>query len=548
MLPPPPVVNAQQSFQSHQITIDSPFITKSDKKRFQTKLALRLSTCSLVMLFLMAVCFSEWNVHVHYFLYHPASSNLNVDQYSKLDALERNDALTFLSDQRGGVVRRLDDNQDAAADNNNNNAEDYSSERCDEIFTKTTNAKSSYTEPSQRCLYARTCDEGEGLLLPFVFCHTTILSTSAWFILISPILLLGLAVLFRLLGSTAEDYFSPSLEMFSLKLGLPPRFAGVTLLALGNGAADGEVGKSTTSLFIGIYVLFVLIVLIADVYHRAVMLPRLSQQAEMVEQQRQLDAERAASDRAGNALNGYCDSSDSNDAAIGAQPEAGCNGPGNGALTAVLNALSNYSKDDDMEFDTQLGHQRSSGWGVESSVEGLNEWDRPIVLRGPNGLLSRQPQHHQTPDRGTNNDDNFDSPYRIMEDLEMDVENICISSGSTGFAAHNWVGAIHDGKQELIAHFRACWVDILDDDDSSRFEKFLLICEFPITICRKLTVSIPCEGSYCRALVALSFALSPIWIGMYAWNNFDTNLWGWQLAVYLAVTFLVGLMIMRYAP
>lgn len=35
---------------------------------------------------------------------------------------------------------------------------------------------------------------------------------------------------------------------------------------------------------------------------------------------------------------------------------------------------------------------------------------------------------------------------------------------------------------------------------------------------------------------------------MYAWNNFDTNLWGWQLAVYLAVTFLVGLMIMRYAP
>ena len=483
-----------------------------------------------------------------------------------------------MTNENNNENNNVNDNQEAAANNNNNNngvndEGDYSSDRCDEIFTKTTSGKSTNSEPSQRCLYARTCDEGEGLLLPFVFCHTSVLSTTAWFILLSPVFLLGLAVLFRLLGSTAEDYFSPSLEMFSLKLGLPPRFAGVTLLALGNGAADvsatmnaissdpengykmslgaltgaamfittvvagavimanngltcrgalvrdvmalgittlavsfsliqGEVGKSTTRLFIGIYVLFVLIVLVADVYHRAVMLPRLSKQAEMVEQQRQLDAERVATERAGEALNvaasasmdgdnGHYDNGDYNDASAPSHleppPDADCQGPGNSALTAVLNALSNYSKDDDIEFETQMGRQRSSGWGVESSVEGVNEWDRPIVLRGPNGILTRQPQHHQTPDRETNNEDNFDSPYRIMEDLEIDVDNVCISTGSAGFAAHNWSGALHDGKQELIAHFRACWVDIMDDDDSSRLEKLLLICEFPMTVCRKVS-------------------------------------------------------------
>jgi len=47
-----------------------------------------------------------------------------------------------------------------------------------------------------------------------------------------------LVMLFLALGSTAEDYFAPVLTQMCEGMGLPPRFAGVTFLALANGAPD----------------------------------------------------------------------------------------------------------------------------------------------------------------------------------------------------------------------------------------------------------------------------------------------------------------------
>jgi solute carrier family 24 (sodium/potassium/calcium exchanger), member 6 len=489
--------------------------------------------------------------------------------------------------------RRLDDATTAWLHEDSGGSKNYSSYSCNFIYEVTNR-----TNQADQCEFAKTCNRGAGVWAPAVFCSQRLTRTT-YCLLLSPVMLLWMVLLFRLLGSTAEDFFSPALEMFSVKLGLPPRFAGVTLLALGNGAADvsatvasitndpatgykmslgaltgaamvisgvisaavilaadgvpcrgalvrdvtalivtvvtvfvqlkgGVMGPESISLFLTLYAMFVLLVLTADIYHRAVVLPRLAATADAVELERQMQA----------AQDVMSNPSMVSAAAQQAHPNR---------LGAVLSALSNYDTP-----STTIGHHgpeatsmQGSGWGIES--EDLAH-ERPIQLHGQGGLLDRHSHGVHHLGGPTSLEQDPDNSYTIIEES---AESSCIQTGSFGVPAESWGEALDDGRGELIQHAAKVWDDI-HDDDVHPISKFLLLCELPFTVMRQITVPIPCEGYYCRALIALSLALSPLCFGYYLWSRHDLNLlsgerWIYSIIIELCVC-LFALCILRFAP
>lgn len=465
----------------------------------------------------------------------------------------------------------------------NPNNYNYSSYSCNFIFEVTPNASDA------QCAFAQTCNQGAGVWAPYVFCSDRF-SRMTLCILLAPVMLLWLVLLFRLLGSTAEDYFSPALEMFSVKLGLPPRFAGVTLLALGNGAADvsatisavtsdpvagykmslgalsgaamfissvisaavilaadgvpcrgalvrdvtalvitvaavwwelssGTIGSDSVSLFLSLYAIFVLLVLTADIYHRALVLPRLATLADQAEVQRQMEA--------------------ADEVATATAPAAVPTTTEN-RLANVLSALSNYDT-----FDGNAnGREPGSGWGLES--EDLAH-ERPIQLHGQGGILGRPSHHMSTP---ASIDQDPDNSYAVLDDTVLD--HLCVQPGSFAIPADSWKEAWVDGQDELIEHAASVWDDIMYDGDVHPVSKFLLLCELPFTFLRQITVPIPCEGYYCRALVALSLAISPLWFVFYLYAGIDFNImldgmWPYFMGIEMAMC-AFALCILRFAP
>ena len=514
-------------------------VNDKERNQFHNKAAFGLTVFSMVLLGILSL------------IYRNESASEDIGNSSSGRYYHR------LLEQNGGD----DDNNDGGNDNT-----DFSEFSCRYIYDQ-------FPNPGEgQCNFASTCNGGEGVWAAFVFCSNTF-STKTLFLILSPVMLVWMMILFRLLGTTAEDYFSPSLEMFSVKLGLPPRFAGVSLLALGNGAADvsatmsaivndaengyrlslgalsgaamlvggviagiivliaggvpcrgalvrditalivtillvwrdlstGEIGPKSITLYLSLYVLFVCLVLVADIYHRAVVLPRL-----------------AAARGEGNP-----------------EAEQGeATPPENTTPSAISRVISAFS-----DYDNPTPDQQGAAQELE---------DENIILHGRNGLLHGG---GLASPNSLNNPETMDENGGVYALVDNHMDQICVGDGEQGVGAANWKGGFYDCKQEIIQHFNETWEDAVWNGDNNVAEKIMLICEFPFTVLRKATISIPCEGYYNRGIIALSIALSPLWSAFYMYKSHDTNVFAkdwiviflpfWGLSTFVAV------LLVRYAP
>ena len=485
-------------------------------------------------------------------------------------------SLLFGSTDRGSSFelsssrRHLEDNQND--DDNSGSASDYSKESCHSL----------YDIPVQdQCQFAKHCNRKGIWGGSLFFC--TFIPTSVLVTLASPFIILWMVLLFRLLGSTAEDFFSPSLEMFANKLGLPPRFAGVSLLALGNGAADvsatisaisndangyqlslgaltgaamvincviaalviivaggvpcrgalvrdvtalgasvlvvfftmrqGTIDASKITLFLSLYFVFVLIVLVADIYHRAVVVPRIRQYQQDQERQRQFRVDTTVNN--------------------------------------LISGFSNYDRDstvDGWEGDNNNLLERPASPTIyenSSSREGIESEDfvrnQPVLLNSPINTTTTTPSlnHHIS----NNGIVSSDTDYAMLED------DICVEPNShQAIVASNWHGALEDGQDEVKEYLSEEWNEILKEETSAY--RALMVLEFPFSVMRRFTIPIPCEGYYVRAMVASSIAISPFWFLFYLTKqglNVFALSWTYPVS-YVIATSLIALFTIRYSP
>ncbi len=424
---------------------------------------------------------------------------------------------------------------------------------CSEILLQVT------TE--ERCDYANNCD-GEFLmtsLLPLVFCTDPSIPSSLndyplleiFFPILFPVgLVLLTLLLFRLLGSTAENYFSPALEMISSEVQIPPALGGVTLLALGNGAPDISavvnaiksnsqegiplsLGELTGGgMFVQSVVVGRIVMLLDDggitcgkELTRDICMYTISAGYVfwMIERGK-----------------------------IHYIHVIGMLVLYFGYVTVVVFAelrrykTSDQEANDDEEAESilmsaSIDEDEEDQTVERTSMKQFHKSELPDppgsrhssrVLRIIKRQQERQYQRRQEKRKSL--------PSR-------DIAQDRLPTNQTHRTQFMSLETFSDAFHELGEYFyQTIHVEVLSNTELSKFEWHCMLMEIPFIIMRKLVIPIPCEGEYNRSMVAFSIALSPFWLFHYLSTKSEDNTNVRLMTLAIVTSFSVGAAVIRF--
>ena len=443
--------------------------------------------------------------------------------------------------------RRLASNETVEKEASNN--DEVELPPCGEILLQVAHSE-------QRCDYAKNCD-GEFLmtfLLPLVFCTDPSIPSSLnnypvleiFFPILFPIgLVLLTLLLFRLLGSTAENFFSPALEMISSEVQIPPALGGVTLLALGNGAPDisAVVNAIKSNAHEGIPLslgeltgggMFVQSVVVG----RIIML--------------------GSSCEDGGITGGKELMRDISMYAIAAGYVFWMIEKGRIHYRHVVAMVLLYFGYVTVVVFSEFRRYKNT---LEAMTDKANDVEVESMLIAPS--IDEEDQAIElTPRKKLHMSELPDPPgskhsSRVLRIIKRQKERQYQrrqEGGKSDQLPHSqqtqfWsIELFSEALYELCDHFyQTIYVDILSNKLLSKFEWHLQCMEIPFTIIRKFVIPIPLfEGEYNRSMIAFSIALSPIWLLHYLSTKLEDEIDVRVMIVAMLTSFAAGVAVIRF--
>eukprot|EP00956_Cyclotella_meneghiniana_P013598 scaffold19744_cov71-Cyclotella_meneghiniana.AAC.4 len=392
-------------------------------------------------------------------------------------------------------------------------------------------------------------------------------------------------MLFRLLASTAENYFSPALEMISSEFQIPPPLAGVTLLALGNGSPDVSavmnaikanpaegiplsLGELTGG---GMFVQAIVVGRIVSIGRKV----NGSDEIRGVFCHAELIRDIAMYTVAASYVFYICEQD-----TIYYRHVIFMFVLYLGYVGVVVafelrryytnndNGISSDSIVSDGEPDTSDDVHTSDNVLEESLQLSYDEMQQD---EEDYATLERSTAREKLPSQGQSRDPpGSKHSARIIRVIKIQKERQRKNRMRRQFQQESRrMSKPHDFErlQDVDVQQRVWSLDLIKDalrelgDDQVLFadscrnkdipavERILVLLESPFVVLRKFVTPLPCEGDYNRAMVALSIALSPVWLSAYlAFKIEEFDPFCASVFWTLSLSTICGCLVIRYAP